>query len=951
MQGSGNVTAEIERILKMDAVQFRQIVMLAQGEFRAFMEAKDDRRKEILGGLFDSTPYRLFQERLKAAKDELERRRSVCRQRIEQALQPDAFILPEDMTKEQRAAFDPDLPYALLAQNLASLLTQDDEAFTLLEQELDTLAAAKSALDQRKGAAEQGNKLYQEWQQDMARAEALAKRKPQMEAAQAALEETSRAVHQVKPFRDRADAAEDARRMQEIQWTDVQRRLAECAASLEQAKAHAEKTGTYRQQAQACTEAIAKTQAHRHDVEALQLQRQAAAAADALREKIEKDAMRAQTAIDTLTASSEQMKQELESLTNAEEALAEARAAHERQEALLGRLIGVGGVRDSVQAAIRAETAAAAAEKQWGTSVAAADAAEAAFSSMRRLYMEGYAGKLADQLREKLHTDGEANCPVCGTRFCGADHAGRFAAHQEETPTDEQLDRAEQQKNKAADSELRLRRDWQQKQADFGAACSTVTGKLDELFPDQSPWDWKTIRLGQALEKLAAVCRANVASAAAAKQKAEQDKLRKDQLTGLLRTAAEKLQQAKDDLAACRERHAAAMHDGQRAADEAVRLQNVLQEADMAAYTSAEAVDQALQAMEKRRQQLQEDAEKAEKWLQTVSHDHALLKGEAESLGRSYDEAVRMAEEALLRWREALTEHGFEDERRYQAALERIGDMEPEQWLDLQRAEQLAYDSDVKATQQRLQEREKHPPVLTSLETIEQALQANAAMQRTLNGQRTELDHRRVSHRRAQQTLLDGAEDLRRVDAAYTRLARLSEIANGSTGVGGKRAFDGYVLSHTFEEVLEHASYYLSLMTGGKYELKHDTEAGSARQNASADFRIIVSDRLTGLQREIGSLSGGESFQASMALALGLSDTVQSHASTVKIDTMFIDEGFGTLDSNSLDQMMSLLDTIGGGRRQVGVISHVRALEERFGKFIRVTASKDKKGSSLRQEC
>ena len=139
-------------------------------------------------------------------------------------------------------------------------------------------------------------------------------------------------------------------------------------------------------------------------------------------------------------------------------------------------------------------------------------------------------------------------------------------------------------------------------------------------------------------------------------------------------------------------------------------------------------------------------------------------------------------------------------------------------------------------------------------------------------------------------------------------------------------------------------------MTGGKYELVHDTEAVSARKNASADFRIQVQDTLTGEQREIGSLSGGEGFQASMALALGLSDTVQSHVSTVKIDTMFIDEGFGSLDADALHQMLAVLGSLSDGRRQIGIISHIDALEETADKFIRVKPSRDKTGSSLRLE-
>lgn len=205
-------------------------------------------------------------------------------------------------------------------------------------------------------------------------------------------------------------------------------------------------------------------------------------------------------------------------------------------------------------------------------------------------------------------------------------------------------------------------------------------------------------------------------------------------------------------------------------------------------------------------------------------------------------------------------------------------------------------------------------------------------------------------HQRALRLVEQSAEELVHLFSAYERLSYLSSVANGNAGTGGVHAFDGYVLGHTFEEVLEHASHYLMEMTGNKFRLVHDTEALKARKNAAADFRIMVDDTLTEQKREVGSISGGESFQVSMALALGLSDTVQSHASTVKIDTMFIDEGFGRLDSNSLNQMLAVLSGLSNGQRQIGIISHVDALGEHIQKYIRVTGSRDKKGSRLKQE-
>ena len=185
--------------------------------------------------------------------------------------------------------------------------------------------------------------------------------------------------------------------------------------------------------------------------------------------------------------------------------------------------------------------------------------------------------------------------------------------------------------------------------------------------------------------------------------------------------------------------------------------------------------------------------------------------------------------------------------------------------------------------------------------------------------------------------------ELSKTETAYKKLWKLSAMANGQSGEGGKYSFSRYVLGTFFEEIIAQANYHLNHMTGGKYELIRKQEAD--RKNESAGLGMVIYDAYTGEQRETASLSGGETFQVSLSLALGLSDVVRSHSAGYTLDAMFIDEGFGSLDEVSLEQAMNVLYELSGDSRQIGIISHVGKLSENITQKIYV--KRTQKGSQV----
>jgi exonuclease SbcC len=167
---------------------------------------------------------------------------------------------------------------------------------------------------------------------------------------------------------------------------------------------------------------------------------------------------------------------------------------------------------------------------------------------------------------------------------------------------------------------------------------------------------------------------------------------------------------------------------------------------------------------------------------------------------------------------------------------------------------------------------------------------------------------------------LTGAESIFRMQKP------LNDTANGAVNL------ETYVQMAYFDRILFQANKRLEIMTDGQYELVRQEEENDGRRKWGLELDVI--DHYNGSLRSVKTLSGGEAFKASLALALGLSDEIQTSAGGIRMDTMFIDEGFGALDEDSLRQAVRVLDELGGNGRLVGIISHVPDLKERIDRQI-----------------
>lgn len=188
------------------------------------------------------------------------------------------------------------------------------------------------------------------------------------------------------------------------------------------------------------------------------------------------------------------------------------------------------------------------------------------------------------------------------------------------------------------------------------------------------------------------------------------------------------------------------------------------------------------------------------------------------------------------------------------------------------------------------------------------------------------------TNKRILEKLLKGQKEMEAAETNFRTLAALSDTANGELKGRQKLAFEQYIQIVFFRQIITEANKRFSAMTDGRYLLRRRETAGNLRSQTGLELDVY--DYYTGRLRSVQSLSGGESFKASLSLALGLSDVVQQHAGGIQLDTVFIDEGFGSLDHESLNQAIGILNELAGENRLAGIISHVDELKERIEKKI-----------------
>lgn len=302
-----------------------------------------------------------------------------------------------------------------------------------------------------------------------------------------------------------------------------------------------------------------------------------------------------------------------------------------------------------------------------------------------------------------------------------------------------------------------------------------------------------------------------------------------------------------------------------------------------------------------------------------------------EQIGNLQDELQKGQE--LFREREEerdilLTKYGFASREEYQGSL-----LSKEQ-IEAGKRELQDYEKNCRANEELLQHLKEQVQELVLAdpvklkEELKEALEEKRAVQQMLSKKQESWNLTERTYISLKTKLAGLKETMER----YTLVKGLDDLANGNNKK--RLVFEQYVLISCFEEILYAANLRLQTMSAGRYELRRVRGIVDARSKDNLEMEVL--DYYTGKYRSVKTLSGGESFKVSLSLALGMSDVIQAQSGGIRVETMFIDEGFGTLDGESLDQACLVLQGLTESNRLIGLISHVPELSEKIPDQIRI---------------
>lgn len=901
-----DVDREIKDLLRLDYTQFKQVAMLAQGEFLNLLLAGSRDREAIFRKLFATYDC----EKISGI---LSRRAEALYRKVEEAAQEILFCLhalkwPEGEKPSLESAEDADRVAGQMEKAMEQLTSRQ----TALRAELDSLDKTYAEAIQARERAVRDNQQLAALEQSR---EQLSKFLAQKEAADA--------------LRERLDAITRAQnlRPQEALVRNLSLQAAETGRAITLLNAERGKAADL---AGRSAKALEQAPKWREEIERISFKAETLRLNMPKYEELSRLTEVKRALVQRNDAGDQRMKQltdaqarhsaELEALTQriekfsgAEGALAANQSEMNALKMRTGRLLEL---YNELQK--RAETSrvlAALAEKQDLLTERFARA-ERAYGEANRAFLLAQAGLLAESLKA-----GEP-CPVCGSREHPA--PARPAGN---APTEAQLQELE-------------RRTAQRREelADCRTQCAEAAAQVSEIARHCEQLSAQLELKGELSAVQEAILSAR--SEAAALERAGVQLVRQMNELVLMKKQLAQEQQRAQALA--------------QAIDEAGKALNSLREQLAAANAAAESIVQSLgehgeslsaarQALlqaEHRRDQLvdslnraEEAGRQAERALQEIEGRERALTGQKEQL----ENKLREARDSL---NAAMTEQRFAGEADYRAAVQ---DAPNQEAISARLAQ---YDRSVEKLTGEVERltRETDGRAMADLNEMDARLRALQEENARLRREDAAITSMTDGNRQMLARIGRIQPDYRAAKDDCARIQRLSRLADGKTAGKYRISFEQYVQRSYLESILARANARLLRMTEGRFELRRREQLKGLTDGA---LELDVMDYHCGRQRPVATLSGGEAFLASLALALGLSETISDEAGGVSIDTLFVDEGFGSLDPAALDQAIRTLMQLGEGSRLVGIVSHVGELRERIPRQIVVSGSQDK-GSSVR---
>ncbi|WP_079509000.1 AAA family ATPase [Mesobacillus jeotgali] len=898
------VDEKIKEIMIIDSNQFRQILMIPQGEFRKLLTSDSKEKEVILQRLFHTEIYKRIEEKLKeeatllkkTVEDQVEKRNSQMRgikvtenlelkELIDAGSVNDTLILP--LLKTEIGAMEDKLKG--LAKDREKLQAERDlmqqrlfEAEAALKQ-IQSLETLKLTKEQLESQAE----LYAEKEKQTVLAKKAALLDAQEQLCHRLKADFDSTSHQVALLTKKIDqitgkllAAEQEYKNQ-IDRESVRKTAADQVASLENMK---EEVLAFANIESRVNELKASLDTGKKD-----------------REKCENALRISEDRLKVLHIEKEESeKAQFTYLEN-----------DRKLDTLLRELDKLKKLNNHNQKSLLAEKSFETCKAHYSHAVLRLNDSKAAAEELQQKWLHSQAAVLAGRLVE-----GNA-CPVCGSEH----HPEPAKASDGYIPTEEDIKAAREQVSLIEKEKSIAEKSFIETETNLRSLNTNKQELIDEI---------NSFRPGFEVEQL---------TEAILMSESDIEKLKKEQ--SVLSIKQKGLEKIKAEI--------------KRFEDGKEKMQQKLKELDegyqnlLIQYTekkttlermtekipeelrSLQAFKVKLQSAELLKKQLELELEQARKSFQ----DARELMGTENARREEAENRLKEIESKLADERDSfknnMTAQGFDTYQAYHQAKKH------EQAIQQLETEVRNYREEVRSVADRFAELSKMLKDMKrpDLETLQTGFAELNKQIKETDETYQELNLKKRDNQSIFETVISLNEQMKLLEEKYRLVGHLYEISKGQNTY--RITFERFVLAAFLDDILREANVRLNKMTSGRYRLLRKTDR--SKGNVQSGLELLVLDAYTGQERHVKTLSGGESFKAALSLALGLADVVQNYAGGVSLETMFIDEGFGTLDPESLDQAIEALIDIQSSGRLVGIISHVPELKERIDARLEVIST------------
>ncbi|WP_368654465.1 AAA family ATPase [Ornithinibacillus sp. 4-3] len=887
------INLKIEELIGLTEDQFKQIIMLPQGEFRKLLTSETENKEAILRRLFKTDGYQKINEKLRNKRAEVEKAYEREKAAIDTTINNISATLP---VREESILFP-----SLAAEhvNVAQVLTGLEREISYYHQKIE----------EDKKAYQEALKLYNAKTQALFQAEALNERFGELDKKNTRLQQLQTELPHIQTKEKQLLTAERANQIEiyEKQAEEAANEVLGKQKALAEAKSNVEKV----------TEALKQAEIKLHEEEAKKDVR------ENIRTELDRlnqflpvvQAMEVEKkALETYQKNAEETKKQLHQLEENWKKQSEIIQQNEKQiyqdEQIIIDLPEKMEKRSKLREHWNILTNLRKLKQTNMQIKKEKQEKDEAYQQVKRHYdllEEKWLNGQASILANHLH-NGDA-CPVCGslTHPNKADHQEEFVSREQLESMRKQLNEVSNHLSEAAGQLKSNQTQIEQLQAsihEMGIQFQSLEKVISEVESAGKQLNEEIITLQKKQELLAEN-----------KQKLEKVKLeyrKLEQQKHLLEKDYYEQQNLYD-------RTHAVYEERIRQIPESFRVLATL--------------EARIQQLQKQQRQLEQALEQAQANYQNqrdmLTNAHATLKHTETQL----QDAKTREEKSITAFDEAITRAQFSSKAEYlEAKLPELACTQLKQEIEQFKQEKVTVERQVKELQESLHEKEKADLTVLS-EEVQQWKEKYEEKLKTLQLSEKYFHEGTEIKERIEKT----STQVTALEARYGVITDLYDVLRGQNSK--KISFERYLQIEYLEQIIEAANYRLQQLSNGQYFLlRSERQESHGRQSGLA---LDVYDNYTGQIRDVKTLSGGEKFNASLCLALGMSDVIQSFQGNVRIDTMFIDEGFGSLDEESLHKAIDALIDLQKSGRMIGVISHVQALKNSFSAVLEVKKSRE----------